>query len=177
MQRVTVACAAFSFAILASPLSAQQQTVPEQPPPLTQPIPEVPQTTPAVPKSVPPAPPPMPSSRHRWYEMGGHHAATSHPKPAHHASHPHHTTHETHASHAHHATHEHHSATRASKKTIRQCHKMTYQQIMRHSSCRDLMKEDLKSAEHPHHHASHHKGKTHQKAATHHRSTTHRHKS
>lgn len=159
MQRIALAGAALAVAMFVSPVSAQQN------PPEQQPLPVSP------PESVPPPLPPMPSARHRSYDMGEHHAAKSH----HHAtSTTHHQTKSKHqAAGKHHATHEKHQTKHASKRTIRECHKMTYQQIMKHSSCRDLMRGDLETAEHKSRHAAHHKGSAHHKSTTHHKSTSH----
>lgn len=79
----------------------------------------------------------------------------------------------------------------ASKKTIRKCHSMTYSQIMRSSSCRALMRQDIAGAEQPRHHAKHDRkaskhdrksskherktGDTKHETSKHHRTTTHRH--
>jgi hypothetical protein len=50
---------------------------------------------------------------------------------------------------------------------------MTYKQLMRYSSCRALMREDLEAAEHKHHQASHRKATAHHKGTPHHKSGAH----
>jgi hypothetical protein len=62
--------------------------------------------------------------------------------------------HTHHASRAHHerkaqrrATHQHFS-----KSTMRRCQRMTYKQIIQHSNCRAMMKQDLEGAAHSRHH-------------------------
>lgn len=168
MQRVALACAAFAFAFLPSALAAQQ-TGPDQ---------SASQGTPP-----PPPMPPMPGSHDRWVDVGGgHHSSRAHSRittdqhssaiqARHHTSskqkpatraHHHATSKEHHATKGHHETkHERTPAVHASKRTISRCHKMTYSQIMRESSCRALMKQDLETAESRH--ASHQKAK-HQKS-------------
>jgi hypothetical protein len=159
-----VACAAVALAILTSPVGAQ--TVP----PDQSPYPET---------SVPPAPPPdrarqpapelppfIPPPRARIYD---HHRTTAHRRAT-----PHHrpTAHNRATAHhrvtAHHVTHSHHPAVHLSKATMRQCHKMTYRQIMRNSSCRALMSQDLAAAER-HHATTHHRAKTAHHSTKHHR--------
>jgi hypothetical protein len=180
MQHIAFACAALAFAIFASPAVAQQTPPEQQPPPTSQPVPEAPPPQ----QAVPPPLPPMPSSRpsHRWVDVGGHHtassrhhAATSHRQATkkHNAKDKHHAKHVTEK---HHATHKH-SAPHLSKRTIRQCHSMTYKQIMKHSNCRDLMSHEIETAEQKHRHASHHKGKAHHNSKAHNHSKAHHHRS
>jgi len=51
-----------------------------------------------------------------------------------------------------------------SRKTIRSCHGMSYRQIMRHPSCRALMKQELAAPAHRHR-ATHHKATRHKASA------------
>jgi hypothetical protein len=55
-----------------------------------------------------------------------------------------------------------------STKTIRSCHGMTYRQIMRHNSCRALMKQELAAPAHGHR-TIHHKASANHKIARHHK--------
>jgi hypothetical protein len=150
-----VACAAVALAIFAVPVGAQ--TVP----PDQSPYPET---------SVPPAPPPdrarqpapelppfIPPPRARIYD---HHRTTARHRatPHHRATANHRATARRHTT-AHQVTRELHPAVHLSKRTMRQCHKMTYRQIMQHSSCRALIRQDLAAAER-HHSTAHHHAKT-----------------
>lgn len=169
MQRVILAGAALTWAIYASPavaqpmppvqLSAAAQATPQASPPDSQSAPE------------PPPFPPMPRAKpsHR-FTTGDH--RTSH--AAHRTTHVQHRT--THGRHE--AAKEHHRSTRgrheksrheaakASPRTIRMCHRLTYEKIMRSSSCRALMSHDLSAA------SEHHRRATHRHGATHHHKTT-----
>ena len=136
---------------------------------------------------VPPPPPPSPHERNRWVDVGGsraasarHHAVKQHhdiaPEPKHAAherreKHEAHETREAHGKHSKHARHEsameRPEAVPASKRTIRMCHKLTYTQIMKQSSCRDLMKQDLDSAEQRHSHVSQRGSKHHHASRRH----------
>jgi hypothetical protein len=158
---IVVACAALMLAVLGSPLRAQQapaqQSVPEAPPP----------PAPAAETLPPPPPfPPMPSSRpsHRWVDVGGSHASRARHRASatrHHATRTKHRRSHAHRQRAHKAR----PAAHFSRKTIRSCHAMKYSQILRHSSCRALMKQELAATTaHRHRHAPH-------------RHATHRHKS
>ena len=164
-----LACAAFALGLLGSPLAAQGMA----------------QATPQADQLPPPPPfPPMPSSKpsHRTVTLGGHHSSRSHVMkttahkrlPARHvATSKSRTSHK--ASKSAQAGHRHKAASRRtahkeqplhfSKKTIRQCHGMTYKQIMRHSSCRALIKQELA--------APTHKARTGHKARSRHRSKQH----
>ena len=51
-----------------------------------------------------------------------------------------------------HATHQYFS-----RRTIHQCHRMTYRQIVRHRHCRTMMKQDLKASDHRRHRAHRHR--------------------
>jgi hypothetical protein len=161
MPRILVlACATLAFALTPSPLRAQAeqqaaaQSVPPAPPPEAQQLPP------------PPPFPPMPSSRpsHRFVDMGSHRSSrvTHRARPAkHHASASKHRLHGRARKHAAHKDKPLH----LSKRTIRQCHAMTYRQIMRHGSCRALMKQEL-AASSTKHRAS-------RKATSHHRARHH----
>ncbi len=172
MQCIARHCTGLALAILASGGAAQQVLPAQQPSVIQQTGPDEGQR-PA--ESVPPPLPPMPSARpsHRWVDTDDHHTMSSH----HHAARS-----RYHAPSAHHhasptdqyATHEHHPTPHFSTRTIRECHGMTYQQVMRHSSCRALMREDLEAAEHRDHRTSHHKVASHQKVASHHKVESHR---
>jgi hypothetical protein len=179
MQRViTFGCAVLAFGLFASPLSAQQQVGPGEPAPQTQqPTPEaVPPAPPPELETLPPPPPfpPMPSARprHRWVDMGDRHRSRAHrhARPTrHHATRTHHRRSSAHHRPAHKARHAMHF----SKRTIRTCHRMTYRQILRHGSCRALMKQELAATAHRRHHARH-KASAHRHKARHHRATRRR---
>ena len=182
-------CASLLLAFFASPVLAQQ-AVPEHQIQLAQQVaqsqPAQPATTEAQspPTSVAPLPPPfppMPSSRpsHRWVDVGERHAARTHHKAA--------VTRHTRTSDFRHRklaaedrqsrhhrgrsdvrrSHRKLAEEHASPRTIRRCHDLSYRQIMRSSSCRALMKQELSGTEHRDRHASrHHKtASRHQKAA------------
>jgi hypothetical protein len=152
MQRFFVlACVSLA---LASPVAAQEAA---------QPAPSAEQLPP------PPPFPPMPSAKpsHRFVDVGGH-------ARAHHAS----SARKARASHKAskgHKVTKGHKATRSavhkekavhfSAKTVRSCHAMTYRQIMRSSSCRTMIKQELAAA--PAHRTSH-------KASAHHKATVHK---
>ena len=168
MQRIVLLCTALAFGICASPLAAQQ-TRPEQPPQQTGPPGPAPPAGQSMPQETqpPPAPeaeplpppfPPMPKARpsHRWVDIGDHHSR----RMRHHATPSHRQR-----THAHHlARLAHHPAGHASRLQIRRCHSMSYRQIMRHSSCRTLMRQELAAAEHRHHHAAHAATRRHHRA-------------
>jgi len=162
MQRVVaLACAALAFGMFGSPLGAQQ-TPSEQPMPQAAQPPPVPEAEPLPP---PPPFPPMPSARpsHRWVDMGERHARrVQHPRTHHRRTHAHHR-----AAHKARLTH-------FSRRTIRSCHAMNFRQIMRHSSCRLLMRQELATtAAHRHHQATrHHKMAAHR--ARHHQAVSRR---
>jgi hypothetical protein len=140
----------------AAPLSAQEA-----------PGASVPEAMPAAPpaaEQLPPPPPfpPMPSARpsHRWVDVSGHHRSSTKHKARvarHHGTKakPHRRTHVSKRA-AHKARPLHFS-----RKTIRQCHAMSYRQIMRHSSCRAMMMQEL--AAEPRHKAKAHKTRHHSK--------------
>lgn len=160
MQRIAFACAAFM--ILASPLRAQQA-------PPDQSLPTLPE------QSLPPAPPPsqsgselpppfIPPPPARVY--ADHHSRAHHRMTARHRARTH-----RHVTARHRATHGRHRSIYVSKRTSRQCHRMSYVQIVRHSSCRALMNRDLKAAEHRHSYASRHRRSAHHHRLVHHHRT------
>jgi hypothetical protein len=53
------------------------------------------------------------------------------------------------------------------KKTIRQCHAMSYKQIMGHKYCRMMIKQDVEAKQHSkaRHTSTHHKKTRHHKAS------------
>jgi hypothetical protein len=154
MQRIILACAASIF--LTSPLRAQQappdQSIPEQTVPPAQSPP--PSSQPA--SDLPPFAPPPPARLYDNYRPAGHHRTKAN----------HRGTRHRHATAHHQATHR---AVHASKRTIRRCHSMTYHQIMRHGSCRALIRQELKAPERTHHHASHHRSARHHRSGHSHR--------
>jgi len=151
MKRLFVlACAGLSFGLLTSPLAAQEMALA---------VPEAQQLPP------PPPFPPMPSSKpsHRFVDVGGHRTSRARAKasPArHHASSVKHDR-KARASKKDRATHKartRHQGSKAgashrsvrkdkpmhfSAKTVRSCHAMTYRQILRNSSCRSMIKQEL----------------------------------
>jgi hypothetical protein len=171
MKHIGLARAAFALGLLGSPLAAQEMAPP-----------------PSAAGQLPPPPPfpPMPSSKpsHRTVNLGGHPSSRSHAtkstahnsRPAKHQVRS--TKHRVETSKRAQASKRAHSSKRAvhssahqdkplhfSKKTIRQCHGMTYSQIMRHSSCQALMKQELAAAPAAKHRTSH-KASAKHKAAT-----------
>ena len=188
MRGIALFCSAFAISVLAGPVAAQQST-PEQQPAAT----EQPQQT------QPPPLPPFPSmphhavrstnqaTPHEHYPGGSDHHGS--PSAKHHAGR-HQPTRDHHHATQHarsdHAT-QHNHAAQLSKRTIRQCHQMTYKQIMGHPNCRSLMMQDLETHEHrqaskrhktKHHETKHHETKQHSTkhhASTHHRGTAHHH--
>ena len=165
MQRVVVlACAIVTFGMLASPLGAQQE-----PPPTGQSMSEAaqPAPTPQAETPTPPPFPPMPSARpsHRWVVVGDRHARRVHRHSTrHHAMRTHQRTHARNLS-----THRARSSPHFSRRTIRSCHRMTYSQIMRHGTCRALMKHELAATTHRHHATRHHHRSRHHHSVRRHR--------
>ncbi|WP_028969558.1 hypothetical protein [Sphingomonas sp. URHD0057] len=169
MQRIVVlACATLAFGMSAAPVGAQD--VPGGPvPQAAQPAADLP---PPVPEpqaeQLPPPPPfpPMPSARpsHRWVDVGGHHSS----RARHHArkAHAHATPSKHRRAHASHRSAHKARPMHFSRKTVRSCHGMSYRQIMRHPSCRALIKQELAAPAHRHR-AAHHKASAH-KARSHH---------
>ena len=152
-----LACASLSFG-LESPLAAQEAP---PPPPQAEQLPP------------PPPFPPMPSAKpsHRWVDTGGHTSrARSKASPARHHASSAKKARSSQATASHRATASHKSsksrkaaASRRSvkakpmhfsAKTIRSCHAMTYRQIIRNSSCRAMIKQELGAAPAPKHRAS-----------------------
>jgi hypothetical protein len=60
-----------------------------------------------------------------------------------------------------------------SKKQKRQCKKMTYSQLLKHSNCAALLQSELKGESHSKHRSHTHKGAK-SKKSEHHRATTHK---
>lgn len=208
MQPRMLHCASLLLAFFASPVLAQQ-AVPERSIQLAQ---QMAQNQPAQPPSteaqspptsvapLPPPFPPMPSSRpsHRWVDVGGHHGGRTHHKaaPSRHARKSDlrrsRKTREAEDRHSRHhrgrpdvrRSHKELAKERPSARTIRRCHGMSYKQIMRSSSCRALMKQDLSGLEHRDRHASrrhkaasrHEKSSSHWRAAKKHRRTMRKHR-
>lgn len=180
MKHVVFACAA--LIVLASPASAQQ-TAPNEPPPAqTMPEQSVPPAPPP-PRAVPPFPPSfVPPPRARVYDHRTKAHRSTHRKPvmSHRRTvHRKRTTSQHATAHARktalrHAKHERRETVHASKRTIRLCHRMSYKQITRNSSCRALMRRDLQAAEHRQDHASHRKASAHRKSSTHRKSSSQR---
>jgi hypothetical protein len=173
MKRTGIlACATLAFCLLASPLAAQEAA---------QPVPQAEQLPP------PPPFPPMPSSKpsHRWVDMGGHTSrARSKATPARHHASPVKSDRKARSSSKARASHKANKGSKAtashrtvhkekamhfSAKTIRSCHAMTYRQIIRNSSCRTMIKQELAAAA-PKHRTSH---KVSARRATHHGTAAH----
>jgi hypothetical protein len=166
--------AAAALAMLAS-RSFAQQTVPDQS------VQAQPSTTdqpayqaPPPPAYEPPAPAPLPRlPRHRYTKVPApHHSAASH-----HASH-HATAHRSSHRTSRHERAERHEAphkitkpiAHAAAKTMSRCADMTYKQMLRHSTCRALVRAYDESTSAPAHRSKHHSKKAaHQRATTHHR--------
>ena len=166
VRDVVLGLAGLSLSIGGSSLAAQQSP----PNPAVSTAQDSSQPAPST--SVPPAPPPardvaplpppfppMPRSRpsHRWVDVRGHHGR----RTEHHAKQTSHR--KAHASKRHlskvHASHRReHAATRAvqpSARLMRRCHKMSYSQIIRNGSCRELMRQELAAPAHRHSGRSH----------------------
>lgn len=181
MRRIAAACAAIM--IFASPAGAQSQA--DQP---------ASSQVPAAPALPPNFVPPPPARLYDNYPRRSHHGATRHRTTQHHATQHRATEHRAtqHRATRHHEdterhgtakhrrkahdrgttehqrrSHEHQQPVHASKRTIRQCHGMSYREIMRHSTCRALIRQDLEAADRAHSQAS----KRHTKSAAHHRSS------
>ena len=146
MLRIALAWAAL---LVASPLVAQEAPPPDQSYPVQmQPEAELPLTY------VPPAPPPP----RRYSEAAPRHRAATHHRRSvqrHRSSRRHVVARRHHSAARHHAAHSRHRTVHLSKRTIRQCHRMSYRQIMRHKYCRALMRQELGAAEHRTRHTSH----------------------
>jgi type IV secretory pathway VirB10-like protein len=170
LHRLVGICSALSLGILATSVHAQQTSVPPAPPPDMQ-------SSPSVPPPFPPMPTREPSHRH--VDMGEHHRSShsSHrsTRSSHHTiSKSHHTTRhsrksERHEAHARHGKKSHHEAAPTlSKKQKRQCKKMSYSQLLKHSSCAALLQSELKSESHPKHRSHSGKSAKHKKNEHHH---------
>ena len=146
--------AGLSLGLLASPLAAQ----------------EIAQSAPVSVAPAPPPFPPMPSSKpsHRFVDMGDHRSrARSKASPVRHAS----SVKRDRKAHTAAKTRTHHTTSKNSKssrthkaasrravreakplhfsaKTVRSCHAMTYRQIMKSSSCRAMIKQELAAPAH-----------------------------
>jgi hypothetical protein len=172
MQRAALICAAIAFGIFASPVFAQQ--APAEQPPTAQPNSQPPAAQPVQDNEpVPPFPHyPKAKPSHRWVDLGNAYGGRS----RHHSSAAQHRSSRT--KHATHKTKAHRGAARqatprVSAKTMRLCHRMTYKEIIRHSSCRALMKQDLATAAPRHHAAAKHRSRHSARLTTAHRSTKH----
>lgn len=165
MRRAALMWIALATAAVASPLAAQQ-TVPHEQASPSQPAPS-PQTSTELPPPFPHYPARAPREHDPNYHGPTHlrqHRASHHAGKMHHHGNIHHQS-KTH----HQTTHEHFS-----KRTIRQCHAMTYRQIMRHRNCRVMMKQELEASEHRRDHAHRHGSVSHHSSASHHRTHHHR---
>jgi hypothetical protein len=175
MRRATLVCIAIAAALAASPLGARQivpdgQAAPElpaAPPPTSELPPPVPPTSSEPLPPFPHYPARAPREHNPNYRRSAH--ASRHASPHHRA-----TRHQHHAKGRHHG--KSHRAARQyfSKRTVRQCHRMTYKQIMRHKYCRTMMEQDLASTKQHRHHAhhrpaSHHHHRDRRHARAHHR--------
>jgi hypothetical protein len=165
MRKKVLACIALAIALTGSPLAAQQ-SVPSEPPPASELPPPVPQRATELPPPFPHYPARAPREHDPNYRKSTHakRSASTHQAKSHHRSTTHHKAKTHHASRTHHKGKTKHHASRMyfSKKTIRQCHAMSYRQIMAHKYCRVMMEQDLDKA-----------GKPKRRASTHHRSTRH----
>jgi hypothetical protein len=151
MRRAALICTALTTAMAAAPLAAQQ-TPPSAPPahelapPVQRTSTEAPPPFPHYPKAKPREHDPNyhPSTRTRSTKTSHHNAKTSHSSKTAHASKA------SHQAKAKHPTKAQRHATREtfSKRTIRQCHAMSYSQIMSHEHCRTIMKQDLEAHSH-----------------------------
>jgi hypothetical protein len=62
-----------------------------------------------------------------------------------------------------------------SRRMMRRCHAMSYREIMRSSTCRALIKQDLAASERSHRHSKHrHSAKRHQARTRHHSARHHK---
>ena len=167
---------AAAFAILASPLAAQQASA-DQPSsttqqmqsdptaaPTTQSAPETPPPGPdqqVTPAPVPPPFPPMPRARpsHRWVDVGVHKT-----RSVRHRSKRLHRT----------AATKHPRTRPISRRELHKCRNMTHKQLRRNHFCRALLSREVQDAnDHRHHHRHghehHHRAKSKQSAASRHR--------
>lgn len=169
MQRVALAGATFAMAAAAAPLAAQQ-AVPDPPPasvlaasPPAAPVAKIAprEHDPDYRKGATRARPSGGSTHHsakaRPAAKASGHAKASHQATTHRAAKSSHTAKASRQDKAHHAaktsahvkSSRHEKAARPAKhetfsaRTIRQCHAMTYAQIMAHPNCRTMMQQDL----------------------------------
>jgi hypothetical protein len=151
MRSAAAICSALAFGILAFPVAAQQ-TGPDQPlPPAHQSAPEMPPAPPPEPQSPPEVPPPFPPMppappTHRWVNIG-------HDR----------------------ATHAHHRTKHSTTRTMRWCRSMSHRQMMRHSTCRMLMRHHHHMTKHRHHGVRHHHQVAHRHRTVHRHGRRHRH--
>lgn len=160
MKHIVLGGVVIALSVFSTPLKAQQTPADNQSPSAGLPAREY----------VPPPLPPAPHQRNRWVDVGGSRTARHHAIKRHHdiapepKLHKHEKTrvHEKHSKHARHeAVRDLPQAAPVSKRMVRMCHKLTYKQIMQQSSCRNLMKQDLETAEHGHSHVLHRDSKHH----------------
>ena len=164
MRRAALMWIALATAVVASPLAAQQ-IVPDE-----QASPKQPSPNPQTSTELPPPFPHYPARAPREHDPNYHgptrvcrHSESYHPSKMHHRGNAHHQ-----GKTQRHNTHEHFS-----KRTIRQCHAMTYRQIVGHRNCRLMMKQELEA--HRDYHA-HRRGSANRHSSANHR-RTHRHRS
>jgi hypothetical protein len=162
MPRIAFACAA--LLMLASPLGAQQAPADQSPP--TMPEQAVPPAPPPQRQSELPPPfvPPPPARVYDYHPSSAHHRIRKHSRAL---THRHSTRH-------HRSIQKHHRSIHVSKHASRQCHRMSYVQIVRQSTCRALMSRDLRAAEHRHSLGSRHRRSHRHGMAQHHRARRHR---
>lgn len=151
MHRAAMVCAAFVFAILGSPLAAQQtaldQTLP--PPPQQQSPPSIPPAPPPdVRDSALPPFPPMSARppRHRWVNTGEHRSSSSRHKVSTRSSRGHHANaamrHSTKAR----QRPKQRSAMKAlSKSELRRCKNLSHRQLLKSRKCREALRTDHKA--------------------------------
>lgn len=184
VRGLVLAFAGLSLSIVGSSLEAQQSPPdPSTTQDSSQPATSVPPAPPPA-RDVAPLPPPfppMPRSRpsHRWVDVSGHHGSRTqhHARQASHRK-VHASERRSRGAHASHRRgHAAASAVQPSARLMRRCHKMSYTQIMRNGSCRDLMRQDLAAATHRHSGHSHRQRSKPHRAHTvrkHHHVTRHR---
>ena len=178
MRPAALLCIAMAAALAAAPLGARQivpdgQAAPEQPappPPASELPPPVPPTSSEPLPPFPHYPARAPREHNPNYRHGGH--VSRHASPHHRATTRHHAKARRHGK-SHHAKSHHAARQYFSKRTVRQCHGMTYKQIMRHKYCRTMMEQDL-AATKRHRHQAHHRATSHHHRDRHHSSRHHR---
>jgi hypothetical protein len=166
-----ISLAVAAMVATASPLAAQQAMADGQAAPQQQPTPDlappVPQTSTELPPPFPHYPARKPREHDPNYRPGRH--GVAHAQSSHRSKATHHVVKTHHKAKASHRATAHRQATRQyfSKRTIRQCHAMSYKQIMAHRYCRTMMKQEL--AAQPTHHAQHRKAAHSRKSRRHRR--------